>query len=118
MIHTGRLCESTIPDKIYSDAKMNKLAKILIANGKLSDKGNYVVKSPGYIAYYSPKAKELVVMDAIWGSPKYVFNGSEYYKKNIEGKKAKLTRATLIKWALEVLRANSLDDYNDDGSKI
>lgn len=95
MIRTGRLYEAVTPDKIYSDAKMNKLAKILIANGKLSDKGNYVFKSSGYMAYYSPKAKELVVMDAIWGSPKYIFNGSEYYKKNIEGRKAKLTRGYL-----------------------
>lgn len=74
MIRTGRLYEAVTPDKIYSDAKMNKLAKILIANGKLSDKGNYVFKSSGYMAYYSPKAKELVVMDAICGSPKYIYS--------------------------------------------
>jgi hypothetical protein len=108
---------------VFSDAIMNKLANILTVNGKKTDSGNYRVDGLEVAAYYSPKNHRIVAMDALWGAPKYVYDDGSawdepsYYKMNSEGRKAKLTKSTFVKAVMKALGTESIDNYNDNGSK-
>jgi hypothetical protein len=103
----------------FNYPEMNKLAAILMSNGKLTDNGNYRIDGSTVSAYYSPKEHRIVAMDPIWGSPKYVYDGSLFYRMNIEGKKAKLTGPTMIKTVMKSLGSDkSIDDYDESGKLI
>lgn len=107
-----KLVESASTDKI------SKLKTILIANGKLSENGNYVVERE-LKAYYNPKSNSIVCMEPIWGYPRYISDSKGLYKKNAEGKTASLTLGTLITNVLNQIKHGSkLDDYDDEGHLI
>jgi len=106
--------------KVFTDPKMDKLRKIIITNGELSDKGNYTLDG-ALMAWYSPSKGEIVVMDPMWGYPRYVYDGSKFYKKASGGGTATLQRATLIKNVIQQIRYGryaKLDEFDEEGNVI
>ena len=105
----------------FSDTKMEKLRKIIIANGKINNVTlNYVIEG-SLTAWYSPSKNEIGVMDPMWGYPRYIFDGKKFYKKNVGGKTAPLTSTTLINNVLKLIHYGkypTLDMYDDEGNII
>ena len=59
-----------------------KLANIIMTYGNVNQDGDYIMRGT-FITSFSPSKKRISVADAIWGAPRYVYDGYSVYKENI-----------------------------------
>lgn len=94
-----------------------KLANIIMTYGNANQDGDYIMRG-AFITSFSPSRKRICVADAIWGAPRYVYDGYSVYKENIEKRRAPATMSTIVKYVCQEAGGQKISDFTDDGKRI